>query len=193
MTNAAFVSGIVQTIAVVIQTLLGLAAILLAFREVRKWRTELLGSRKIELAIKLGYMAKTVNEVFKSGRGAWGQKAPEYKPNTTEADRWKQDREYDFNERLKLIQSKLEPLNELSWEMSALFDDYQEIEVQVGQYNRKFNELRVAMQMEYHERGQKDFTDVIYGGYDNANEFSRDIEIITNKLQEFAHKHIHGK
>jgi len=99
----------------IIQTILAIGGFIFAYAEFKKWRTELLGSKKIEVALRLGKAAIEAREAFAGARNPFGQNAPEYKPNSTPDQKYQQDQEYDFNQRLQLVAAKLEPLYDIRW------------------------------------------------------------------------------
>ena len=52
----------------IIQTVITIGAFIFAYKEFQKWRVQLLGTKKIELAIALGKSAIEVREAFKKAR-----------------------------------------------------------------------------------------------------------------------------
>lgn len=171
------------------QTLLAIGAFVFAYMEFKRWRNELLGSKRIELAIKLGKSALEVKQAFKEARNPLGTGAPEYKPESTLAEKRRQDLEYDYNQRLQRISDKLEKLYDARWEISILFSENENIEEYVKVYNAQFHTLQVAMFSVLNDPNAKDFVDTIYGGLKPNDEFSRPIEDATNKLLEIARRY----
>lgn len=172
------------------QTVLAMGAFILAYREFKQWRIELLGSKKIEAALKLGKLAREIKQAFTTARAPMGYivKAPEYKSGSTKDEMAKQDREYSLRQRLHPLQEKLRQLNEFNWEISILFDPKDSIEEQITAYNAKFSELWLAIETTIDgERTIKE-TKTMYG--DGNDEFSKGIEQITNELLIFARKQV---
>lgn len=182
----------------IIQTLVAIGAFIFAYAEFKKWRVELLGNKKIDLALRLGIAAIEVREAFKYARmffrrGGEG-KAPEYKAGSTPEEIEKQNKEiekqnleHDFNQRLQHIQSKLSLLYNIRWEAVMLLSDNENIEEQIAIYNAKFHELQRAMLRVYKsEQTEEEFTIVFSSGDDD---FGRTIEDNTNKLLKLAQKY----
>jgi hypothetical protein len=178
----------------IIQTLLAIGAFIFTYGEFKKWRTELLGTKKIELALRLGKAAIEVREAFKYASSFIGSirdsRTAEYKPDSTPAEKLKQDQEYGFNQQLERIHSRLEQLYDIRWEILVLFGENESIDEQVKIYNAKFHELQRAMFLVFQNEGTTRELDMIHSGFTIAyDEFGKEIEITTEKLLKLAHKY----
>lgn len=188
---------LIQTVAIVVQTMLGIAAILIARREVRKWRMEALGNKKIDLAIRLGKAALAVRDGFKDARNPVRRgdiHAPEYKPNSTADEKRLEDEKYDYAQRLNMIASRLEPLYEIRWEMSVLFAENERIEEIVKLYNAKHSELGTAMWLitsggRFTDAQKEKAYDTLIAGNSGTDTFGENVEAITQQMLEIARKY----
>jgi hypothetical protein len=173
-----------------IQIAVAIGAFLFAYREFKQWRFELLGSKKIEAGLRLGKLAREIKQAFITARWPVGYalKAPEYRPDSTPAEKERQDKAYTFEQRIQPLREKLRQLNEFSWEIAVLFGENDSIDGQVRAYNDKFAEFCAAIETTLDgERTVKE-TKIMYG--DGNDEFSKAIEQITDELLVFARKHV---
>ncbi len=171
----------------IIQTILAVGAFIFAYAEFKKWRQELLGSKRIELAIQLGKVAIEIREAFKYARSpfSFGSKSSQYETNSSPEEKQRQDQEHDFNQRLQTVSKELEKIYELRWEIQVLFD--KDINEDVKKYNAKFHELQFAMLRIHKDKGSDSDFDVVFST--SEDEFSEEIEQITSRLFDFARKY----
>ena len=170
-----------------IQTVLAVGAFVLAYSEFKKWRHELLGSKRIEIAIQLGKVAIEIREAFKSARSpfSFNSKAPEHEPDSSPDEKLKKDQEHDFNQRLQKVSEQLEKIYELRWEVQVLFG--QDINEEVKRYNAKFHELQAAMLRIHRNKGSDEDIDLVFST--SKDEFSEEVEDVTTKLFDFARRY----
>lgn len=185
------IATIIQIVTSCGQFWLALFAITVAYREFKKWRVELLGSKKIELALKLGKAAIAIRDGFRDARNPVRAivHAPEYRPDSTNGEKKKQDEEYDFNQRLQRLLERLEPLYEIRWEISVLFDEDESIEEQVKLYNAKFHELQNAMYAIFSGKPTEKVQNIVSAGFSGTDDFGKEIDAITSKLLELARRY----
>ena len=128
-------ASVIQAVASIAQILVALFAIKLAGKEIRKWRQELLGTKQVELAIRLGKAAYRVQNSFESARSVSGTRTYDtysaYTNDIEEALRRMQDIKIDAS----LILSK---------------DDVQAISKQVNTYYAQLVKLKMAIWLKYH-------------------------------------------
>ncbi len=181
--------------AAIAQTIIGVIAVCFALYESRKWRKQLLNSKKIDLAIRLGKVSIALRDGFRDARNPLNGtvKAPEYRPESTTEQKIKQNEEYNYNLRLELIKVRLEPLYEIRWEMSVLFDENESIVELVKLYNGKFSELQNAMESILYDDIPDDLKVIslnkVIAGRDGTDEFGKSVEAITDKMLEIAGKY----
>jgi len=173
-----------------IQTVLAVGAFVFAYQEFKKWRAELLGSKKIELAIKLGLTAFEVRKAFAQARPfmSYSKKAPEYRPNSTPEEMKHQDRAYEMNELLRPVLEKLRQLEAIAWEVSVLFGDDDHIDSQIIAYNQKLMELGRAMLIRLDGRPTEKENSILSGD-PGGDDFSKGVDTITEQLLGVARKY----
>jgi hypothetical protein len=185
---------IVQAIATCIQALVAFVAITLAFHEYRKSNDRQINEkkmdRKLDLAIRLGKAALAVKSAFYAARSPIGyaRKNPEYAPNASHEEKYRQDREYDFNTRLQLIQPELEKMYDIKWEILVLFGNDDSIEAQVDFYNAKYHDLQQAMLKSLYDKATERQDAILFRGIE-GDEFGKAIAENTDKILVFAQKY----
>ncbi len=172
----------------IVQSFIALFAIVLGYRELQKWRHELIGKKRFEVALEAGKAAIRMKEAFKSARNPFGFKNDvEYKEESTEDEKRYQDKEFEFNRRLSKVYQALTNLLELGLDIELLFANNINQEIKI--YEDKIHELKISMHnILDNQKGIKDIR-TVYGYGSSDDPIHQEIEEVTNKILDFARKY----
>ncbi len=180
----------------IIQTALVIMGFIVTYGEFKKWREELLGSKKIEVALRLGRAANAFQEAFAAARffarSPAKRPASEYSQDISQEERLKQDRLYDFEQLLSSLRIPLHELYAVRTEISILFDDNEQIREHVKMCNGLYMEFAVAVRSNIEGRGSEEDHKVMFArpsGTQGVDLFGQRIEDATNELLKIARKH----
>jgi len=146
------------------------------------------------LALRLGKAVIGVREGFKHARNPFTFARSNTQNQSDEVlnkeDQRRQDREYEFDQRLEMVHSKLLELYDIRWEVSVLFGRKGDFEEEIKAYNKKFAELRNAMIAIYMRQAtEKDYA-TLYAGFDQKDdEFGKAINEITDRFLLFVQRY----
>jgi hypothetical protein len=161
-----------DTIAI-IQTVLALDGFIFAYREFKQWRIELLGTKEVDIALKLAKCVVKIRDAFFNARSVVDWEA----------------QEKEFQNRLDAIHSELLNLYEIRWEFEALTGIEMADEVKV--FTAKFREIQFAMYDLLHEKYDvENARRLIYSSKPENDEFGQSIITNSDKLLKVARKYL---
>ncbi len=178
----------------IVQTILIVVGLWFTAKELRKWRTELLGSKKVDAALRLGKTALSVKQAFKQAR-ITTLLLPEAKfddgtPFEVREQARKEQEQEEYRQRLQLIVDRLNELYDIRWEFSLLFGENDQIEDYVKSFNLLYSTYRFAVSSQFNGQYSKEHADVLFEGHDQSGDkFGQSIEENTNKLLEIARRY----
>ncbi|MDX2139254.1 MAG: hypothetical protein SF123_14290 [Chloroflexota bacterium] len=127
--------------------------VIIGFRELRRWRTELIGKNKIELAQKIGRLAVRLNNQFQFCVSpvtfSTESEKRERQANETSAEASMQDERFARWNRLKVCLDTFSELIEVLNEAEIVFG--KEMKQYIEQYNQALTSVNVALHI-YHDR-----------------------------------------
>lgn len=167
------IDWLTENIIAIIQTILALGAFIYAYQEFKHWRIQLLGSKRIDLAIELGETALKIKHAFYNARNpfTFGEKSLEE----------------DYNQRLALISEELQDLYEIQAKVIILLGD--DIEDYVKEYNQLFSKLKNAMYLSYKERASDGDMEIVFRSTKD-DEFGNEVEKHTEKILKFIRRYV---
>jgi hypothetical protein len=161
-----------DTIAI-IQTVLALGGFIFAYREFKQWRIELLGTKEVDVALKLAKCVVKIRDAFFSARSVGSREA--------------QEKEFEY--RLARIHEELQNLYDIRWDFEALTGV--EISDEVKIFTTKFRELQFAMYDILHEKHHlENDRKLVNSEQPEDDEFGQAIVTNSDKLLKMARKYL---
>lgn len=153
------------------QTALAVGAFIFAYFELNRWRKELIGGKKIEVAIQLGKAALKIRDSFVSARSPFGYG----------------ELKEDFEHRRKILVEAIQPIYEIALEAEILFNI--DIGTHIKAYNSQFHKFNVAMRMILDGSARVDTRTLVYRT-EEKDEFEKEVERITDEILNIVRKHV---
>lgn len=182
------------------QIVLTIVTLGIAYRELTRWRNELLGGKQLEILIEFGKSGIRVRNAFKQARmPIHRHRVPKSadSADVTQTEQQYQDTAHEFKERLNGIIKEIHHMKELQLDIELLFDTtiYEAV---VQKYQDKYTKLQTAMfiLLNHHEiKDQQQANErfntahsLVYGTDDGK--FDEEIHQITEELLRTIKKQI---
>jgi hypothetical protein len=192
-------TSIADTLNGVGQTLLIIFGFVFTYKQLRVWRVELLGSKRIDAAIALGKATVKIEAAFQSARNPFTYQLDEEITNKlrekskSENDFHHLKQEFEFNRRLGFVLDALKALDEAYLDCQILIGD--QVEEYIKDLNKKHKELHAALYRVHHAQGDEAQLEkayaIVYSGVDPEDEFGKEVSKLTQKLRVIVRNYVH--